>query len=148
MILKRRISHKLRTGKAGRKGDCYKKAPLKRGAEERQYAIYCIGNELALLMVLLIRKMGDERIRGSGFAAALYGIGTLLLMQIGRGMVSLIFGTAPAVALGFITTDVVSLIFTAVILWIVRRLDGVLENQFHYLRRVRKEREREEGGHP
>ena len=118
------------------------------GAVPKQYAIYCIGNELALLMLLLIRKMGDERIRGSGFAAALYGIGTLLLMQVGRGLVSLIFGTAPAVALGFITTDVVSLIFTAVILWIARRLDGVLENQFHYLRRVRKEREREEGGHP
>lgn len=121
---------------------------LASGAQPRQFAIYALGNELALLLVPLIRRGGEGRIAGSGFAAVLYGLGALALMQAGRALVAMILGAAPAAALGFMTTDVASLVVTAAILWIARRLDGVLENQYHYLMRVQAEREREEGGNP
>ncbi len=76
----------------------------------------------------------------------LFGGLTLVLMQLGRFCVSLIFGTPAVQALGFFTTDVISLLFTLVIIWIVRRLDGMLEDQNHYLLRVQKEQEEEKGG--
>ena len=65
-------------------------------------------------------------------------------MQAGRAAVSLAFGTTPAAALGFITTDTVSYIFTVVILWITSRLDGMLEDQKHYLIRINTKQEGED----
>ena len=47
-----------------------------------------------------------------------------------------------AEAVRFFTTDSLSAVFTLVIIWIVRRLDGVWEDQFHYLKRFRPEEDR------
>ena len=62
-------------------------------------------------------------------------------------LLSLFTGAALSAALGFFTTDVVTLLFTLVIVWIVRRLDGVWEDQRHYLLRLREEQEKERGGY-
>ena len=111
-----------------------------------QFAIYCIGNLFGLTGLAWIRALGAERLREDSFKSLAYGFTVLLCMQLGRGLVSLLFGTKPAVAAGFVTTDVISCLFTLLIIWIVRRLDGVFEDQIHYLRRVNKEREEEKGG--
>ena len=72
---------------------------------------------------------------------------TLLLQQTGRVLISLCLGAGLPEALCFYTTDVLSMLFTLVILWIVKRLDGVLENQTCYLARIgRESRETDEGG--
>ena len=44
----------------------------------------------------------------------------------------------------YVTADSVTYIFTAVILWIASRLDGILEDQTHYLERI-NDPERMEG---
>ena len=77
------------------------------------------------------------------FTGFLCSLATLLLMQLGRAVLSLFFGTGPAEALRFFTTDSLSAVFTLVIIWIVRRLDGVYEDQRHYLRRFHQEQEKE-----
>ena len=120
---------------------------LASGATPKQFAVYCAGNELAMLLLLLVRKKGDGFIRGTALRTMAFGGAVLLLMQLGCAAVSLLFGAAPLQALGFFTTDSVSMLFTLVVMWIVRRLDGVFENQYHYLRRIQAEREREEGGY-
>ena len=120
---------------------------LASGGSLRQFAIYCIGNELAMLLLLFVRKKGDEYIRSDALRSMAFGGTALLLMQAGRGAVSLLFGAGLAQAAGFFTTDSVSMVFTLTVMWIVRRLDGVFENQYHYLRRIQSEREREEGGY-
>ena len=89
---------------------------------------------------------GAEKIRGDAFLTVVFGLIAALLMQLGRAAVSLLFGAAPVEAAGFLTTDVITLLFTAVIVWIARHLDGVFEDQKHYLTRVSEEREREKGG--
>ena len=66
-------------------------------------------------------------------------------MQLGRMLTSLLLGTDFQTSLGFFTTDALSLLFTGVILWIARRLDGIFENQKHYLLRIHKTEE-EKGG--
>lgn len=111
----------------------------------QQYLIYCIGNTAALGVLPLVKKWGWENLRKDSLKVLLYGALTLLLMQAGRAAAALVLGTAPERLLLFITTDSVTYIFTLVILWITSRLDGMLEDQRHYLIRI-SDPERKEGG--
>ncbi|MCR4885146.1 MAG: CPP1-like family protein [Clostridiales bacterium] len=105
-----------------------------------QYAVYCIGNLFSLLVLPIIRKMGGDRaIRADTLKTFTYGLLVLMCMQVGRALVGLILGTTFGVAFGFFTTEVITDLFTLVILWIVRRLDGILEEQQHYLKRIHME---------
>lgn len=115
-------------------------------ASGEQFIIYCAGNLLGLGAMAWIKAFGAQSLREDSFKSLLYAFTVLLLMQLGRAAVSLLFGAKPEVAAGFITTDVVSYLFTLLIVWIVRRLDGVFEDQIHYLHRMNKEREEEKGG--
>ena len=117
------------------------------GAAPRQYLIYCGGNLFSLAALLLKRRMGEEAIRTDALKTLLFGLCVWALMETGRALLSLLTGTALTAALGFFTTDAVTLLFTLVIVWIVRRLDGVWEDQHHYLLRLREEQERERGGY-
>ncbi len=110
-----------------------------------QLAIYCIGNLFALFSLILIRLLGSERITGDSYLSVFFGIVTLLLMQTGRAALAFLLGTEFRTCLGFFTTDALSLLFTGLILWIARRLDGIFENQKHYLLRIHKTEE-EKGG--
>lgn len=111
-----------------------------------QFAVYILGNLFCLPAFFYVRHTGDEALRKDPLKAMLLGFLVLLGMQAGRGVVSVVLGASLAAAAGFILTDVISYIFTLVILWIVRHLDGILEEQHHYLHRVHKEREEEEKG--
>ncbi len=66
-------------------------------------------------------------------------------MQAGRILIALITGTKAEELLLFITSDAVSYIFTLAIVWITSRLDGMLEDQEHYLRRINDPKNREGG---
>ncbi|MDE6590414.1 MAG: hypothetical protein K2K53_08770, partial [Oscillospiraceae bacterium] len=110
------------------------------GATGGQFVIYCAGNLVSVLAVLLLRAFGKERVRTGGLSLV-FPILVLLLMQAGRAAIALLLGTDPANAVGFFTTDSLSLLFTFVIIWIARKLDGVYEDQKHYLLRVHAEGE-------
>ena len=104
-----------------------------------QMLIYSCGNLLSLLIVPVMNRIGREKIRQSRFLFIPLGTGTLLLMQAGRMLLSLLFGHPAGESLRFITTDTLSCVFTLTVLWIVRRLDGVYEDQLHYLERINRE---------
>ena len=109
----------------------------------KQLLIYAGGNLLSLVMLLPLRRLGGEKIRSDAFLSVCFGLAALLLMQLGRMLLAMAFDTPPRNALGFFTTDTLSLLFTGLILWIARRADGILEDQKHYLLRIHKE---EKGG--
>ena len=115
---------------------------LNSGGSARQTLVYCAGNLLGLLMLVPLRLLGWERIRGDAFLSVCFGLLTLLLMQLGRALTALVLGSAFRSCPGFFTTDALSLLFTGLILWIARRLDGIFENQKHYLLRIHKEEEK------
>ena len=115
------------------------------GATPEQYLIYCLGNVAALLSLLLIKIFGSEKVRGNTLLSLLFALCTQLFMQLGRAAVALVLGHSLVSGLGFIATDALSILFTMVIIWIVRRLDGLFENQKSYLLRLEKEREKEGG---
>jgi len=115
------------------------------GAAPLQYLIYCIGNLLALALVPLVRGEGWKKLHDNVLFAMGYGLMTALLMQLGRFTIAALMGTAPAVCAGFITTDVLSTFFSMLLVWICRRLDGMLEEQRHYLIRIQEEEIRDKG---
>lgn len=118
------------------------------GGGPRQFLIYGAGNLLTLLALPVKKAMGgDEAVCRSSLKAVGFGLAVILLMQAGRAVCGMLLGLGLQGALIFFTSDVVSALFTLVVMWIVRRLDGVFENQMHYLRRVQAEREREKGGY-
>ena len=112
------------------------------GAFAVQYLVYCAGNLFVLLALIPLKKAGWEKIRSDALMTVLFALMSALLMQSGRAAVSLCTGCSPALAAGFFTTDVITDLFTAVICWIARRLDGILEDQVHYLKRVQQEKDR------
>ena len=116
------------------------------GAAGQDYVIFCVGNLFGLAALGLIRALGAEEIRKSVGKTLVFGAAVLLLMQLGRAAVALMRGMAPASAVLYVTLDAISMLFTLLILWIARRLDGVFENQRHYLKRIHRELQEEEGG--
>lgn len=113
------------------------------GATLPQYAVYCVGNLAALVLTQFLYREGWKRLHAQVLLALLYGLLTALLMQLGRAALSLVMGTPPALCLGFVTTDSLSTLFAALLVWITRNLDGMLEEQRHYLRRIAEEQEKE-----
>ena len=105
-------------------------------AEAGQFLVYCLGNLAALASLLWLRLLGGERIRNDGFLSVVFALCTLLEMQLGRAVAAFATGYPASACFGFVTTDLLSGLFTALIVWIARRLDGVFENQKHYLLRI------------
>lgn len=116
------------------------------GGSGAQYAIYILGNLLSLGAMGLLRAFTPEGIRQSVMKSLLLAASVTLLMQLGRAIVALAFASPPAAVPGFFTTDAITLLFTLVLTWIVRRLDGMFEEQTHYLQRLHRQEEEERGG--
>ena len=114
---------------------------LASGARIQHYLIYGAGNLLSLLLLPVLGKIGWQKLHENVLLALLYGVLATVLMQLGRMLLALLLGNPLAVCLGFVTTDVLSALFAALIVWICRRLDGMLEEQMHYLKRIQKEKE-------
>lgn len=113
------------------------------GAALSQYIIYCVGNLAALVLAQVLCRERWKRLHENVLLSMLYGLLTAVLMQLGRFLLALVMGNSLGLCVGFITTDVLSGLFAVLIVWITRRLDGVLEEQRHYLKRVAEEMEKE-----
>ena len=61
-------------------------------------------------------------------------------MQLGRWLISLAFGGGLWNIVGYITSDVISLLFAVIILFLLRDVDGMIEDQKAYLFRLERER--------
>ena len=109
------------------------------GAGARQYAVYCVGNLMGLACLPVLRAIGGERVRKDVLLSLLTALLTQLLMQLGRGVLAVLaMGASSAQFFAFFTTDALSDLFSMVIIWIARRLDGMFENQVNYLLRIQK----------
>ena len=117
---------------------------LASGADARYYAIYCLGNLFAMLILLFVRSIGREKIRRDFLLSALYVILIFVLACIGRYLVSLIFVREPLMIIQFLSTDLLSLIFAIVAVFAIRNADGVFEDQKDYLLRLESEKKEKE----
>lgn len=118
------------------------------GATAAQFLIYCGGNLAAMVMLLYLRRFDWKRLHDQVLLAFLYGLLTALTMQLGRALIALVLGTSIANCAGFIMTDGLSTVFAMLIVWIAKQLDGMLEDQKHYLLRVDEEQKRARANDP
>lgn len=98
---------------------------LLHGGSLNHVLIYCLGNLPALLACPVLKRIGKEKIRSDTLLTLLFGLAVQLLMQLGRALVAGVLGYPPEACLGFITTDTLSELFTFVILFSVRKSDGL-----------------------
>lgn len=113
------------------------------GGTWQHYLIYGVGSLLSLAAVPALNAVGKETIRKDLILSLAFAFAVQLLMQLGRAALAKLLGYSWMEALGFITTDILSVLFTMVIIGIVRRIDGLFEDQKMYLLRIRKERNKE-----
>ena len=109
------------------------------GGTWQHFVIYGVGNLLSMAALLMFKIFGKERIRQDAFLSLVFALCVQLLMQLGRAGLAALFGYPAAACLGFITTDILSELFTLFIIWIVRRIEGLFEDQKHYLLRIQSE---------
>ncbi len=117
---------------------------LNRGAEgfhPYHYGVYIIGNAFIMLLLLMTRFMGKERIAKKWYFSALFVLAGWVAVTFGRAIVSACFlqGFAGALLDGLLN-DCFSLAIGIVIILVMRRLDGMFEDQKHYLKRLDNER--------
>lgn len=110
------------------------------GFEAYYYAVYIIGDAFIMLMLLMTKFMGKEKIRGKWyFSAAFVALGWLAV-ALGRALVAGCFSRNFAGAVLAQLADLFSLAIAIVIILVMRRLDGMFEDQKHYLLRLDSER--------
>ncbi len=112
----------------------------------KQLVIYCVGNCFMLLGLIMLKAIGKEKVRQKFVLTGVYAVTMYVLAQVGRGVVSMVFyGEAPSTIIGFISTDVITLLFTFVVVLISRVPDGIFEDQKHYIIRTDSERRKADG---
>ena len=111
------------------------------GAQPQQYVIYIVGNCFAVLAALWFIPFGKENIRKNPFKLFVFTLSAYVMAQVGRWIVSLIFSGKIDAIIVYLTTDIISLLFTMVIIMLMRNTDGMIEDQKAYLFRLQRERE-------
>lgn len=116
---------------------------LVQGASPEQFAVYCAGNCFALAALLLFKAAGREKVREKVYLTVLFTAAAFCGAQLGRWLVSLVFGGSPGSIATFFMADSLSLLYGVVVVLISRRVDGLFEDQKSYLIRTEAERRKE-----
>ena len=115
------------------------------GAEIQQIVIYCVGNCFALLAMLWFKVFKKDEIRLDFFKLVIFVLSAYISMQLGRWLISLCFGGKLWNLVGYLAVDVISLLFAVVLMLILRKQEGMIEDQKAYLFRLdRQKREEQE----
>lgn len=110
------------------------------GFEPSLFAVYMIGNVFIVLLLLMTKFMGKERIRSKWYFSALFLLAGEVSVVLGRTLVSVCFGQSFTATLMAQVWETFSLAVGLIIILIARRLDGMFEDQKSYLRRLDDER--------
>ena len=113
-------------------------------ASLQHFLIYCVGNVFALSSLVFFKLFGKEAVRRSFLKTLLYAAVAYVMTAVGRFLVSLIFGGGFSELVGFLTSDILSLLFAVVILTALKGMDGLIEDQKAYLFRLERERQKNE----
>ena len=117
---------------------------LASGAGADQFIIYMVGDLAMLAALIFIKKVGGDRIRSDAMLTALYVLIVFILAQLGRSAVAIAMGSDLRIVVQFVTTDALSGLFAEIVILLARRVDGIFENQYSYLRRLETERRQEQ----
>ena len=119
---------------------------LASSASAEHFLVYCLGNVFALSSLVYFKLFGKEQLKKSFLKTLLFVFSAYVAVGIGRFILSLPFGAGLDELVGFLTTDVLSLLFATVILWLFKDVDGLIEDQKAYLFRLERQRKEERDG--
>lgn len=117
---------------------------LASGGSAEQFVVYCVGNCFALIALALFKAVGKEKVRGKVHFTIIFTAVAFCGMQLGRWLVSLVFGAPFDSLIMFFATDSLTLLYSVVVVLVSRRVDGLFEDQKSYLIRTEAERKRRE----
>lgn len=112
-------------------------------ASAEQFLIYCGGNVFALVSLVYFKLLTKTRVKNSFLLTLAFSATAYVAVALGRWLISLPFGTGPAELIGFLSSDILSLLFAVMILWVCKGIDGLVEDQKAYLFRLERERKEE-----
>ena len=110
----------------------------------KEYLVYCGGSFFCLLALPFLKKLGKERVRKNPPFLILFIIILYLSLVLGRWICSLAIEPSFNSLLAFLGTDVLSLLFALLVVFITRNVDGLFEDQKSYLLRLDRERKEAE----
>ena len=113
------------------------------GGNLEQILIYSVGNLATLVALLWFKVWKKDDIRLGTFKLFFFTSSVYLLGQVGRWIISLAFGGSLWNLVGYIASDIISLLFAVVLMLILRKVDGMIEDQKAYLFRLDRERKEE-----
>ena len=112
---------------------------------DMQYLIFLFGNIGFMGLLGFLLPIGKKKVRDNILLTFAYVVLGFLLLEVFRGLGAMIFESASiAVIWQFIWTDMLSLVFSLVVIFIVRFADGIFEDQKAYMFRKQRERDAEE----
>lgn len=110
------------------------------GVEE--YVIYSVGNLFILPAWFIFKVIPKEKLFKKWYLTVIYPVIAFILLLLGRSAVAACFGHRFIDILGnTLFTESLNLAFALIAFLILRRFDGMLEDQKIYLKRVARERE-------
>ena len=110
-----------------------------------EYLVFLFGNIGFMALLAFLLPIGKKRVRDNIVLTFLYVVIGFLLLETFRGFGAMIFEqTGIQIIWRFIWTDMLSLVFSLVVIFIARFADGIFEDQKAYLFRKQRERDAEE----
>lgn len=107
-----------------------------------EYIIYAVGNSFLLLSWFIFKIIPKEKLFSKWYLTLIYPLVAFVLVLLGRTLVATCFGVGFVEALGsYFFTESLNIVFAIIALLILRRFDGMLEDQKTYLKRVAREKE-------
>lgn len=108
-------------------------------AEFYVYVIHIIGN-LFVLLAMIWFKIAKNNFK-EGHYLILYSLSAYVLMCFGKSFIGFLYGEKfTTLFIGFLGVNALNVVIAIIVLFIVRKLDGVFEDQIEYLKRVQEEK--------
>ena len=110
-----------------------------------QYLIFLFGNIGFMGLLGFLLPIGKKKVRDNIFLTFAYILLGFFLLEVFRGLGAMIFEQVGIqIIWQFIWTDMLSLVFSLVVVFITRLVDGMFEDQKAYMFRKKREQEAEE----
>lgn len=106
----------------------------------QSYVMYGVGNAFISLCLLMTRFMGKEKIAGKWYFSVLFVVSGWVTVYLGRAIVAACCGIGFVNALVGQLWELLSLFVGVLLILLLRKLDGMFEDQKHYLIRMDEER--------
>ena len=110
----------------------------------QSYVIYSVGFSFIMLLLLMTKFFGKQKIAGKWYFTTIFFVLGWVAINLGVTVVQAIFGynflQMLGVNFGMNGTGLLSLGIGLVVILVMRRLDGMFEDQKHYLKRKEEER--------